>query len=299
MEPSKSARTWISRRALGDRLLGCDGGLTYAVASRPAGPAGRIAATGGDTLQAELVATTGKPTEVVATDSTVPPAVLDLDQVNGFTFRWTLSREVRNPKLTVRHVRTGKTHTLSWQPTTSTPVFSWVDNNWHENVPDGDYTWELIGEPGNGIGPAVTAKGAFKVVRKVQPHDFNDNGSPDLLSRDSAGRLWRTDLFHRPINERRGIHQAEARTGLSSGWGVCDRIEGAGNLGGTPVGDLLARDKSGVLRLYQGKSTGDFATRVQVGGGWQVYDKITCGSDLTDDGRVDVVATDKSGGHWL
>ncbi|MDT9691089.1 VCBS repeat-containing protein [Streptomyces sp. P9(2023)] len=229
----------------------------------------------------------------------MPPAVLDLDQVNGFTFRWTLSRGVTNPKLTVRHVRTGKTHTLSWQPTTGTPVFAWVDNNWDENVPNGDYTGELIGAPVNGIGPAVTAKGAFKVVRKAQPHDFNDNGSPDLLSRDSAGRLWRTDLFYRPIDERRGINEAGARTYLGSGWGVYDRIESAGNLGGTPVGDLLARDKSGVLWLYQGKGTGDFATRVQVGGGWQVYDKITSGSDLTNDGRVDVVATDKSGGHWL
>ncbi|MEU9862046.1 VCBS repeat-containing protein [Streptomyces sp. NPDC047971] len=259
----------------------------------------RIAATGGETLQAELVATTGEPTEVVATESTVPPAVLDLDQVNGFIFRWTLSREVRNPKLTVRHVRTGKTHTLSWQPTTSAPTFGWVDNNWDEDVPNGDYTWELIGAPVNGIGPDVTAKGTFKVVRKAQPHDFNDNGSPDLLSRDSAGRLWRTDLFDRPIDERRGINEAGARTYLGSGWGVYDRIEAAGDLGGTPVGDVLARDKSGVLWLYQGNGTGDFATPVKIGGGWQVYDKITSGSDLTNDGHVDVVATDPSGGHWL
>ncbi|WP_229860301.1 FG-GAP repeat domain-containing protein [Streptomyces litmocidini] len=259
----------------------------------------RIVATGGDTLKAELVAATGEPTEVVVKDSTVPPAVLDLDQVDGFTFRWTLSREVRNPKLTVRHVRTGKTHDLTVVPSSSTPAFAWVDNNWDEDVPNGDYTWELTGEPVNGIGPAVTAGGTFKVVRKAQPHDFNDNGSPDLLSRDSAGRLWRTDLFYRPIDERRGINEAGARTSLGSGWGVYDRIEAAGNLGGTPVGDLLARDRSGVLWLYQGKGTGSFATRVQIGGGWQVYDKITSGSDLTNDGRVDALATDRSGVLWL
>lgn len=259
----------------------------------------RIAA-GGDTLKAELVAATGEPTEVVATASAVPPAVLDLDQVNGFHFKWTLSREVINPKVTVRHVRTGKTHTLTAQPTTTTaPEFAWVDNNWDEDVPNGDFTWEMTGEPLNGIGPAVTAHGTFKVVRKVQPHDFNDNGSPDLLSRDSAGRLWRTDLFYRPIDTQRGVHEAGARTLLGSGWGIYDRIEAAGNLGGTPVGDLLARDKSGVLWLYQGKGTGDFATRVQVGGGWQIYDKITSGSDLTKDGRADALAVDKSGGLWL
>ncbi|MFH9082715.1 FG-GAP-like repeat-containing protein [Streptomyces pristinaespiralis] len=258
----------------------------------------RFAATGGDTLKAELVATTGEPTEVVATDSTVPPVVLDLDQAKGFTFKWTLSREVSNPKLTVRHVRTGKTHTMTAAPS-STPTFAWVDNNWYEDVPNGDHTWELTGSPVNGIGPDVTAGGTFTVVRKAQPHDFNDNGSPDLLSRDSAGRLWRTDLFYRPIDERRGINEASARTYLGSGWGVYDSIEAAGDLGGTPVGDLLARDRSGVLWLYQGKGTGNFAARVQVGGGWQVYDKITSGSDLTDDGRVDALATDRSGVLWL
>ncbi|MFF7812761.1 FG-GAP-like repeat-containing protein [Streptomyces sp. NPDC007945] len=260
----------------------------------------RIADAGDGTVKAELIAATGEPTEVVATASTVPPAVLDLDRTDGFVFRWTLSREVGNPKLTVRHVRTGKITDLttgSWS--TSTPGFAWVDSNRDADVPNGDYTWEFTGEPVNGIGPAVTAKGAFEVVRKVQPHDYDDNGSPDLLSRDSAGRLWRTDLFYRPIDERRGIHEAGARTYLGSGWGAYDRLEAAGDLGGTPVGDLLARDGSGVLWLYQGKGTGNFAGRVQVGGGWQVYDKITAGSDLTGDGRADALATDRSGALWL
>ncbi|MFF5635498.1 FG-GAP repeat domain-containing protein [Streptomyces sp. NPDC012825] len=259
----------------------------------------RIAATGGDTLKAELVAATGEPTEVVVTGSTVPPEVLDLDRADGFTFRWTLSRAVRNPELTVRHVRTGKTHTLTWPLTSDAPAFAWVDSNRDEHVPNGGYTWELTAEPDNGIGPAVTAKGTFEVVRKTQPHDFNDNGSPDLLGRDSAGRLWRTDLFDRPIDERRGINEAGAKTYLGSGWGVYDRLEAAGDLGGTPVGDLLARDKSGVLWLYQGTGAGNFATRIQVGGGWQAYDEITAGSDLTGDGRADALATDTSGGLWL
>ncbi|XIE79159.1 hypothetical protein AB6O49_16165 [Streptomyces sp. SBR177] len=219
----------------------------------------RIAAGGDDALKAELIAATGEPTEVVATASTVPPAVLDLDRANGFTFRWTLSREVSTAKLTVRHVRTGKTHTMTAALSGSTPVFSWVDDNWAEDAPNGDYTWSMTGTPANGIGPDVTAGGTFKVVRKAQPHDFNDNGSPDLLSRDSAGRLWRTDLFYRPTDARRGVNEAGTRTYLGSGWGIYDRIEAAGNLGGTPVGDLLARDKSGVLWLHQGTGTGNFA----------------------------------------
>ncbi|MGW6392524.1 FG-GAP repeat domain-containing protein [Streptomyces sp. NPDC055103] len=263
----------------------------------------RIADTGGDTLEAEPVAKTGEPTEVVATASTVPPAVLDLDKVNGFTFRWTLSREVRSHRVTVRHVRTGKTDVVTVPLSATTPAFSWVgsggDDDWDGDVPNGDFTWEMSGVPVNGIGPNVTAKGTFKVVRKVQPHDFNDNGSPDLLSRDSAGRLWRTDLFYRPSAEWHGVNEAGTRSYLGAGWGVYDRIEAAGNLGGTPVGDLLGRDRSGVLWLHQGKGTGDFANRVQIGVGWGIYDKIASGSDLTNDGRADVLAADRSGVLWL
>ncbi len=260
----------------------------------------RVAASDDGSLKTVQVAATGEPTEVVSTGApSVPPAVLDLDRVNGFTFRWTLSRDVRIPKLTVRHVRTGKTYEMTGEPDTRTPAFAWVDNNWDENAPNGDYTWKLTGEAVNGIGPTFTAEGAFKVVRKAQPHDFDDDGSPDLLSRDSSGRLWRTDTFYRPIDEWRGLNEAGAKTYLGSGWGVYDRVEAAGNLGGSPVGDLLARDKSGVLWLYQGKGTGNFAARVQVGGGWQAYDKITAGSDLTGDGRTDALATDRSGVLWL
>ncbi|MEV7415944.1 VCBS repeat-containing protein [Streptomyces sp. NPDC089919] len=259
----------------------------------------RLADTGGDSLSAEQVAATGEPTEVVATGATVPPAVLDLDRTDGFDFSWTFSREVRESRLVVRHVRTGRTHTMTSQAGTAAPVFGWNANNWDEDVPNGAFTWELTAEPANGIGPAVTAHGGFTVVRAAQPHDFDDDGSPDLLSRDSAGRLWRTGLFYRPIDTGRGIHEAGARTSLGTGWGGYDRLEAAGNLGGTPVGDLLARDRSGVLWLYQGKGTGGFATRVKVGGGWQVYDKITAGGDLTGDGRTDALATDASGALWL
>ncbi|MFF5922851.1 FG-GAP repeat domain-containing protein [Streptomyces flavochromogenes] len=89
------------------------------------------------------------------------------------------------------------------------------------------------------------------------------------------------------------------RQEVGGGWQVYDTIEATGNLGGTAVGDLLARDKSGVLWLYQGNGRGNYATRLRVGAGWQIYDKIKAGSDLTNDGRPDIVASDKAGGLWL
>ncbi|MEU4063709.1 VCBS repeat-containing protein [Streptomyces wedmorensis] len=257
----------------------------------------RITATGNEDPKAEKVATTGEPTEVVVTDTAVPTGDLDLDKNDGFTFRWGTSRPV-DATVTVRHVRTGKTQqqTSYW---TSEVALGWQDNNWDEEVPNGDYTWEIAAEPVNGIGPDVVRKGTFKVVRKTAPHDFNDNGTPDLLTRDSAGRLWRTDLFYRPIDEQMGVHEAGTRTLLGSGWNIYDRIEATGDLGGSPVGDILAREKSGVLWLYPGNGLGSFGTRLKVGTGWQIYDKIAVGSDLTNDGRPDALATDRSGGLWL
>ncbi|MFI1976691.1 FG-GAP repeat domain-containing protein [Streptomyces wedmorensis] len=259
----------------------------------------RVADTGGETPGVEKVATTGEPTELVVTNVAVPPAVLDLDTNDGFTFRWSLSREMGNATVTVRHVRTGKTQTSTPCCGTTEAVFGWQDNNWDEEVHNGDFTWEIVARPDNGIGPDAVSKGTFKVVRKTAPHDFNDNGTPDLLTRDSAGRLWRTDLFYRPINEQAGVHEGEPKALLGSGWNIYDRIEATGDLGGSPVGDILAREKTGVLWLYPGNGVGSFGTRVKVGTGWQIYDRIAVGSDLTNDGRPDAVATDRSGGLWL
>ncbi|MFG3041546.1 hypothetical protein ACGFYZ_32055 [Streptomyces sp. NPDC048330] len=259
----------------------------------------RIADTGADSPTVEKVATTGRPTELVITDVAVPPAALDPDRSNGFTFRWRLSRDVRNAVVTVRHVRTGKTQsfTAHWQRDV---VFGWQNNTLAtEDAPNGDYTWEIAAHPDNGIGPDAVSKGTFTVVRKAAPHDFNDNGSPDLLTRDSAGRMWRSDLLYRPAGDRNGLRRGEPKALLGAGWNIYDRIEAGGDLGGSAVGDLVARDKTGVLWLYPGNGAGSFGTRLRIGGGWQIYDKLTFGSDLTNDGRPDLLAIDKVGALWL
>ncbi|MFI8326979.1 hypothetical protein [Streptomyces sp. NPDC085529] len=254
---------------------------------------------GGVKPQVVKVATTGAPTEIVATAVTVPGAVLDLDQNHYFGFRFALSRRTGDVTLAVRHVRTGRTTTVEAFSSGTDVRLPWERYGEAGAHPNGDYIWRLTATPDNGIGPAAVLTGAFKVVRKSQPHDFNDNGSPDLITRDTGGRLWRTDLLYRPIDAFWGLNEGAPKTLLGAGWNVYDRIEAAGNLGGSAVGDLLARDKSGVLWLYTGNGTGNFATRIRVGGGWQVYDKITAGSDLTGDGRTDALATDRSGVLWL
>ncbi|MBB4985116.1 FG-GAP repeat domain-containing protein [Streptomyces nymphaeiformis] len=121
-------------------------------------------------------------------------------------------------------------------------------------------------------------------------------GHGDLVARDASGTLWyydRQDDYNGPF---------APRVQVGGGWGVYDRIAGAGDLDRDGYVDLLARDKAGVLWLYEG--TGNFTgarfkTRVRVGGGWGVYDQLAGGADVTGDGRADLLARDKAGVLWL
>ncbi|MGW2018574.1 FG-GAP repeat domain-containing protein [Streptomyces sp. NPDC001927] len=246
-----------------------------------------------------LVASTGEPTHAVIGGNDIP-ATVDLGKNGGrASFTWQVSRTSVEATITLRHVRTGQTREF----VRSHPYTPSVTVDWDGQIGaaftsayNGDYTWHMTVEPLNGIGPATSASGSFKVARKTVPHDFDDNGSADVLFRDTSGKLWRSDTtYYREFNQL----TADARQSLGGGWNIYDKIEATGNLGGSAVGDLVARDKAGLLWLYQGTGTGGFATRVKVGTGWQIYDKIAAGSDLTGDGRPDLVATDKAGALWL
>ncbi|MFC9795918.1 FG-GAP-like repeat-containing protein [Streptomyces sp. NPDC127584] len=87
---------------------------------------------------------------------------------------------------------------------------------------------------------------------------------------------------------------------IGSGWGVYNALVGPGDLSGDGKGDLLARDRSGNLYLYQGngKSTG-FASRIKVGGGWGSFNKIVGAGDYTGDGRADIVARTTGGDLYV
>ncbi|MFF2774925.1 FG-GAP repeat domain-containing protein [Streptomyces sp. NPDC058052] len=87
---------------------------------------------------------------------------------------------------------------------------------------------------------------------------------------------------------------------IGSGWGVYDALVGPGDLSGDGKGDLLARDRSGVLYLYRGNGHATaFASRVRVGDGWSAYDKLVGAGDYTGDGRADLLARSKAGDLYL
>ncbi|MGA5067104.1 FG-GAP repeat domain-containing protein [Streptomyces exfoliatus] len=253
-----------------------------------------------------LVASTGQPTALELLGHGIPETI-DFDRETApVQLNWTLSRRGTSVRVELVHTATKKT----WKPDVSHFAggivgFQWdgvyakywnrVGNQYSDAVPapNGDYTWRLTAEPEDGIGPAVEKTGTFKVVRKTVPHDFNDNGTPDLLIREPSGHLslynTSTPLGARPVNP------AEP---LGTGWDIYDALLSPGNVAGAAHSDIVARDTNGVLWLHQGTGRA-LAPRVRVGGGWQIYNKITGGSDLNGDGRADLVATDKAGDLWL
>ncbi|GGQ02973.1 FG-GAP repeat domain-containing protein [Streptomyces roseolilacinus] len=245
-----------------------------------------------------LVADTGRVTAVRVTESKVPTAV-DLEKPGtAVPMEWTLSRPNATVDLVLTHTATGTklTRNLPQPVSDSRFAFAWDGVLDGASAPNGAYTWQITATPADGVGASATASGGFSVSRRANPHDFNDNGSTDVLARDASGVLWRDDLFDWPSGDQ--VTTAK-RTRVGTGWQVYNRIEATGDLAGTPTGDLVARDASGVLWLYLGRGDGAFTARAKVGTGWQIYDRITGGSDLTGDGRPDLVATDTSGVLWL
>ncbi|QIP85797.1 ATP/GTP-binding protein [Streptomyces sp. Tu 2975] len=116
--------------------------------------------------------------------------------------------------------------------------------------------------------------------------DLDHDLFPDILARDTAGRLWRLP----------GDHSGRL---VGSGWNSMNAMTRHGDLTGDKNEDLLARDKAGQLWLYPGTGHGGFATRRPVGGGWQVMRQIAATGDLTGDGRGDLLARDTAGRLWM
>ncbi|MGW0819436.1 FG-GAP repeat domain-containing protein [Streptomyces viridiviolaceus] len=310
---ARSLITNATRKLLdhtGEAATAPDGTL-YVSGGRVAGGEGlyRIATGSAGVPVATRVASSGEPTDVRFLGDAVPE-VIDLDGSPGpFRFEWRLSRLNVLVTVTLRNTRTGETKQESLYPYASADdphglSFDWEGDLAWNNKPGlytaagaGEYTWRIDAEPRNGIGPNLTASGSFTVTRKPGRHDYDNDGYPDILERDTTGRLWLSDTTYKPYYD---LYQ-NPETLVGGGWNVYDRIEASGNLGGALVSDLVARDRDGVLYLYLGTGDGKapFASRIRIGGGWNIYVQLTGGSDLNGDGRADLVAVDKSGALWL
>ncbi|MGW8362385.1 FG-GAP repeat domain-containing protein [Streptomyces wedmorensis] len=118
--------------------------------------------------------------------------------------------------------------------------------------------------------------------------DLTGDGKPDLLATDRTGGLW---LYPGTGNANAPL---SARKKIGTGWGIYNQITATGNLAGAPAGDLVARDKAGVLWMYLGLGNGTFAPRVRLGGGWNAYRDIVGIGDADGDGRADLLGVNES-----
>ncbi|GGV02814.1 hypothetical protein GCM10010275_47420 [Streptomyces litmocidini] len=124
----------------------------------------------------------------------------------------------------------------------------------------------------------------------VGPGDLSGDGKGDLLARDGSGYLY--------LYKGNGSGTALAsRIKVGTGWGIYNKIIGAGDYTGDGRTDIVARTSGGDLYLYAG--TGDpvtpFKARQNIGTGWNTYSKIVAPGDLDADGKGDLLGVTSGG----
>ncbi|MEU7296162.1 VCBS repeat-containing protein [Streptomyces exfoliatus] len=271
----------------------------------------RVAAGADGRPTAERVASTGEPNDGATPLTYVggAPATVDLDGVAKARLSWKFSTARADLSVELTSKVTNEKYRTVVRPASGSGAypdgslgFDWAGEvgDWYpESAPNGAYDWAVTARPWNGT-PAVTTSGTFTVTRAPKPHDFDDNGAPDLVALDKDGYL---DQISTRWDDATGrlVALPNDTSGLR-GWNVYDRIEAVGDLAGSNAADLVARDRDGVLWLHRGTGSTTrvgYESRVRIGGGWNTYTQFTGGSDLTGDGRADLVAVDTVGDLYL
>ncbi|MCY0936029.1 FG-GAP repeat domain-containing protein [Streptomyces sp. H34-S4] len=122
--------------------------------------------------------------------------------------------------------------------------------------------------------------------------DVDGDGNGDLLARDKSNVLW---LYRSYGNG----YQFRDRVRLGAGWGIYNKLFGAGDVTGDGRADLLARGTDGTLWAYPGNGSAGFGDRVKIGTGWNGLTKLVATGDITGDGRTDLVGVDSAGQAFM
>ncbi|MEU1282446.1 FG-GAP-like repeat-containing protein [Streptomyces sp. NPDC005805] len=133
----------------------------------------------------------------------------------------------------------------------------------------------------------IGAVGAWKGAKLTPVSSLDDTGRTTLLE------VYNGALYNLS-------HKSGSLKKFSGSWSGYNLLTGPGDLTGDGKGDLLGRDKSGVLWVFPGNGSGTaFGSRVRVTGGWQQFNAVLGGGDTTGDGRADVLARGKDGRMYL
>ncbi|MFJ8719824.1 FG-GAP repeat domain-containing protein [Streptomyces sp. NPDC004166] len=150
--------------------------------------------------------------------------------------------------------------------------------------------WMYLGKGDGTFAPRVKVGTGWQIYKKITAgSDLTGDGRPDLLATDASGVLW----LYKGTGSSSAPFAGRARVG--SGWKIYNQITTVGNIAGSTAGDLVARDTSGVLWLYQGNGKGNFSTRVRIGSGWNAFSHLAGAGDVTADGRPDLIAYGRNG----
>ncbi|MFE2558949.1 FG-GAP repeat domain-containing protein [Streptomyces sp. NPDC059352] len=153
--------------------------------------------------------------------------------------------------------------------------------------------WLHVGDPSVSTSPVRIGGGWNTYTRFTGGSDLTGDGRADLVAVDTVGDLYlytATGSTTVPFAPRKKI---------GYGWGIFNQITATGQIGGNPTGDLVARDKDGVLWTYLGKGDGTFAPRTTIGGGWNVYADLVGIGDGNKDGRPDLYARTAAGAAYF
>ncbi|MFI2565002.1 FG-GAP repeat domain-containing protein [Paenarthrobacter sp. NPDC018779] len=143
----------------------------------------------------------------------------------------------------------------------------------------------------NGCDPVeVSSEETAPVSASHRANGFTGRSAFELLARRSDGTL----MMYPRINSA----WESART-VGPGWNGFTTVLSPGDFNGDGTNDVLARDSSGRLFLYEGTGDGGFRAGRQIGSGWNGFTAIVSPGDFNGDGNNDVLARDSSGNLYL
>ncbi|MER5583379.1 VCBS repeat-containing protein [Streptomyces asoensis] len=150
--------------------------------------------------------------------------------------------------------------------------------------------WLYLGKGDGTFATRVKVGTGWQIYKQLAGgDDLTGDGRTDLVATDGSGILW----LYKGTGSSTAPFAPRVRVG--SGWQVYNQITAVGDIAGSTAGDLVARDTSGVLWLYQGNGTGNFTARVRIGSGWNAFSQVVGAADVTADGRPDLVAHGPNG----
>ena len=172
-----------------------------------------------------------------------------------------------------------------------------IDGNDPENPADNTFIVKDVGSnEASSIGaPRDESLQGFSGFDVRQPKskgtsDFVGDGNPEILGKDSAGRLW--------AYYGSDTSPVAGRTSMGGGWNMFNQVVAAGDLDGDDRADVLGRKPDGTLWLYHGLGGGKVQAGKQVGSGWSSFVLVAPG-DFNGDGRADLLGRDSKFQLWL